>query len=137
MATVTHFYVVTATGTCIYSKSSDGKADQQLLPGLMTALDSFTKKVFSGELESASIGKSRYFVVSDHGLLFIARTDLNVKDNVVKKELEELQSTFFKKFPPEKYSGKWEEITDISAALDTSYDRYFKESDQKMREAIW
>jgi hypothetical protein len=84
-----------------------------------------------------SIGKSKFYVVSVHGLLFIARTDLNVKDIAVKRELQELQDTFFKAFPPERYSEKWEEMTNISASLDASYDRFFKESDQKMREAIW
>lgn len=137
MTTVTLFSVVTEIGKCIYSKSSDSSADKQLLTGLMSAVDSFTKKVFSGELESVSIGKSRYFIVSAHGLLFVARTELNVKDMVVRKELEELRNIFFEKFPPEKYSGKWDGMTDISATLDTSYDRFFKESDQKMREAIW
>jgi hypothetical protein len=137
MATVTLFYVVTEEGKCIYSKSSDSKMDKELLPGLMTAMESFSKKWFSGGLESVYMGKSRYFVIADHGLLFIARTELNVKDIVVRKELGELRDIFFKRFPPETYSGRWVEITDMSTSLDGSYERFFKESDQKMREAIW
>jgi predicted regulator of Ras-like GTPase activity (Roadblock/LC7/MglB family) len=137
MATVTLFYVVTEKGTCIYSKSIDSQTDKDMISGLMTAMESFTKKLFSGELESVSIGKSKYFVIANHGLLFVARTETNLKDNTVRKELEELRSIFFDKFPAEKYSDKWDEIEGISAALDASYDRFFKESDQKMREAIW
>jgi len=137
MATVTLFSVVTEEGNCVYSKSNDAKTDKEMLPGLMTAMESFTKKLFSGELESVSIGKSKYFVIADHGLLFVARTELNVKDAVVRKELEELRDIFFLKFPAEIHSGKWDQITDMSTRLDMSYERFFKESDQKMREAIW
>jgi hypothetical protein len=137
MATVTLFSVVTEEGNCIYSKSSDPRVDKELLPGLMTAMESFTKKIFSGELESVCIGKSKYFVIADNGLLFVARTELNVKDIIVRKELEQLRDIFFEKFPPESHSGQWDHITDPSPALDISYERFFKESDQKMREAIW
>jgi predicted regulator of Ras-like GTPase activity (Roadblock/LC7/MglB family) len=137
MATVTLFYVVTEKGTCIYSKSSDSKTDKDLLSGLMTAMESFTKKLFTGELESVSIGSSKYFIIADHGLLFITRTEMNLKDNAARKELEELRNIFFEKFPPDQYSKKWDEMENISGALDPSYDRFFKESDQKMREAIW
>jgi hypothetical protein len=103
----------------------------------MTAMENFTKQLFSGELESVSIGKLRYFVIADHGLLFVARAEMNLKDIIVRKELQELRDIFFEKFPPDKYSEKWDEIVDASGALDASYDRFFKESDEKMREAIW
>jgi hypothetical protein len=137
MPSVTHFYVVTDAGTCIYSKSNEVKEDHPLLPGFMTAMGIFTRKILSGDLESVSIGKSRYFIVGEHGLLFIARTDLGAKDSVVRKELEELRNMFFAKFPAEEYSGNWDTIMDIFLTLDLIYDRFFKESDEKMREAIW
>jgi hypothetical protein len=137
MPIFTHFYIVTEAGTCIYSKSTEKRADQYLLPGFMTAIDEFAKKILAGGLESVTMGQSRYFAVSAHKLLFIVRTELNVSDNPVREELEELQSIFFRNFPAEKHSANWDIIRDISPTLDAVYDRYFKDSGQKMREAIW
>jgi hypothetical protein len=137
MPMITHFYVVTDAGTSIYSKSTEKQAEQHLLPGFMTAMDSFAKKTLSGELESVSIGNSMYFVASAHKLLFITRTELNAKGSVVKKELEELQNIFFSNFPPQVYSENWEALKDATRTLDAAYDRFFKDSDQKMREAVW
>jgi hypothetical protein len=137
MPTFTHFYIVTDAGTCIYSRSTDTQADQHLLPGFMMALESFAQKMLAGNLESVSIGKSRYFAVSEQKLLFIVRTELNVKENLIREELEELQRIFFSSYPAEKYSANWDAMRDIAPKLDAAYGGYFKDSDQKMREAVW
>ena len=137
MTIFTHFYIVTEAGTCIYSRSSDTQADHYLLPGFMMALEGFAQKMLAGNLESVTIGKSKYFAVSEHKLLFIVRTEPNAKDNLVKQELEELQSIFFSNFPAEKHSANWDSMRDIAPTLNASYDSYFKDSDQKMREAVW
>ncbi|WXG47023.1 MAG: hypothetical protein WED05_10250 [Candidatus Atabeyarchaeum deiterrae] len=137
MPAVTHFYIATEAGTCIYARSTNGTVSQDLLPGFMTAMNSFASKVMSGSLESVGIGRSKYFVLSSHGLLFIVRTDLNAKATEVRRELEELQVMFFSNFSAERHSSNWDALSQISPALDVVYDSYFKESDQKMREAIW
>jgi hypothetical protein len=137
MPIFTHFYIVTEDGTSIYSKSVEKDVGQHLLPGFMTAMETFSKKMLSGDLESVSIGNSKYLVLSAHSLLFIVRTGVSAKDTAVKRELEMLQEIFFKAFPADRYSQKWNSLKDISPVLDATYEPFFKESDTKMREAVW
>jgi hypothetical protein len=103
----------------------------------MTALEGFAQKMLAGDLESVSMGKSKYYALAAHKLLFIVRTELSAKDSLVRREIEELEEIFFNNFPAEKHSSNWDSLKDVTSTLDALYSNYFKDSEQKMREAVW
>ncbi|HMF34179.1 MAG TPA: hypothetical protein VKK79_22330 [Candidatus Lokiarchaeia archaeon] len=75
-------------------------------------------------------------MVGAHKLLFVARTDLKVKDEEIHKILQEIQGIFFAHFPPETYKDGWDGNPDQFSILDELYDPFFAESDEKVFTSI-
>ncbi len=134
---INEFYIITESGTCIFSKSRTAEIDQSLFAGFMTALNSFSKQMTQDNINAFSLGKSKYIIVSSNHLLFVARIDLKEKDKEVQKHLMEMRDIFFKRFNKDMFSGQWNGNVSVFNALSDDYARFLLDSEEKMKSSIW
>ncbi len=137
MPGINEFYIITESGTCIFSKSRELEIDQSLFAGFMTALNAFSKQMTKDNINAFSLGKSKYVIVSSGHLLFIARIDLKEKGKEIQKTLMEMKDIFFKRFGKEMFAGEWNGDVSIFAVLNEDYARFLLDSEEKMKNSVW
>jgi hypothetical protein len=134
---INEFYIITDSGTCIYSKSRTEEIDQTLFAGFMTALNAFSKQMAKENINAFSLGKSKYVILASNRLLFVARIELKEKDKDVLKTLMEMRDIFYTRFKPEMFFGEWDGDVSIFTELHADYARFLLDSEEKMKSSIW
>ncbi len=129
---IIEFYIITDGGNCVYSKSTQAQLDQTLFAGFLSALNSFSKQVGKSGIEGFSLGKSKFFIYTDHKLFFVARTEPNAKDGTVRRLLREMVQIFFRRFPPELFEKSWEAATDLFSVLHIDYEPFFVDKSKQI-----
>ncbi len=137
MGGINEFYIITETGTCIYSKSRTDEIDQSLFAGFMTALNAFSKQMTKDNINAFSLGKSKYVIVSANRLLFVARIDIKEKDKEMHKSLLDMRDIFFKRFNKDMFTGQWNGDVSVFGVLNADYARFLLDSEEKMKNSVW
>ena len=137
MPVIDEFYVIAESGLCYYSKSREKEVDSALFTGFLTALNSLSQEITSEGMSSLVLQNRKYTISKIEGLLFIARTDVKMKDGVVRKELEEMQQIFLSKFSPSKLRESWDGNVTIFEDLDPQFDKFFLESAAKRMASLF
>jgi hypothetical protein len=113
------------SGYPIYTKFGNPEINPRLFTGFLSGIDVYSHEVFSQNLQTFTLKKSKYVMVGAQKILFVARTDLKAKDEEIHKILQEMQTIFFAHFPPETYMEGWDGNTDQFSILDNLYDQFF------------
>jgi len=137
MPVIDEFYVIAESGLCYYSKSREREVDRSLFSGFLTALNSLSQQISSEGMSSLVLQNRKYTISKLEGLLFIARTDVKMKDNVVRKELEEMQHIFLDNFSPSTLKESWDGDVSVFENLDAQFDKYFLESAAKRMASLF
>jgi hypothetical protein len=118
--------------TLLYKPYMDLPLDEDLISGLLAALNQFTVFEFQQGIESIDMGGLRwvYLEEKEANLLFVAAADKNVSSNILKARLSIIKQTFLEKYVLgnlEKWKTTWKGNTDLFNPLKQIIDEYYSQ----------
>lgn len=102
-------------GVVLFSRVYNQKVEAQLFGALMSALNSFSKKLDKEGLSSFELSDKRFTILKKKDLIFIANSSKKIKSKKVLHELKEVHEKFNKLYP-ETYFDSWDD--DVSVFSD-------------------
>ena len=104
--------------------------DEDLISGLLAALNQFTTYEFKQGIESIEMGGLRwsYLEDSEYKLLFIAASEKNISSNMLKARLNVIMQTFIDQYvsrDKENWSSVWKGDTDLFSPFKDVIDEYY------------
>ncbi len=118
--------------TLLYKAYMDLSLDEDLVSGLLAALNQFTVFEFQQGIESIDMGGLRwvYLEEKEANLLFVAAADKNVSSNILKARLSIIKQTFLEKYvlsDLEKWKKTWKGNTDLFTPFKQIIDEYYSQ----------
>ena len=120
--------------TLLYKAFMDLPLDEDLVSGLLAALNQFTVFEFQEGIESIEMGGLRWVYLNDKdlNLLFIAASDKSVNSEILKARLNVIKHAFIQDFvpDPESWNATWkgntEEYLPFKKTIDEYYDQWLR-----------
>jgi len=118
--------------TLLYKPYMDLPLDEDLVSGLLAALNQFTVFEFQQGIESIDMGGLRwvYLEEKEANLLFVAAADKNVSANMLKARLNIIKQTFLERYvlvDYEGWKGLWKGNTELFASFKDTIDEYYSQ----------
>ncbi|TFG22061.1 MAG: hypothetical protein EU533_04725 [Promethearchaeota archaeon] len=118
--------------TLLYKAFMDLPLDEDLVSGLLAALNQFTVFEFQEGIESIEMGGLRWVYLNDKdlNLLFIAASDKSVNSDMLKARLNVIKHAFIQDFVPDEetwnatWKGNTEEYLPFKKKIDEYYDQW-------------
>ena len=116
--------------TLLYKPYMDLSLDEDLISGLLAALNQFTTYEFKQGIESIEMGGLRWAYLEDQEakLLFIAAAEKNISANMLKARLNIIMQTFIEQYisgAKEEWSSVWKGDTDLFSPFKDVIDEYY------------
>ncbi|GAG66704.1 unnamed protein product [marine sediment metagenome] len=116
--------------TLLYKPYMDLALDEDLISGLLAALNQFTTYEFKQGIESIEMGGLRWSYLEDneYKLLFIAASEKNISSNMLKARLNVIMQTFIEQYvtgDKENWSSVWKGDTDLFSPFKDVIDEYY------------
>jgi hypothetical protein len=115
--------------TLLYKAFMDLPLDEDLVSGLLAALNQFTVFEFQEGIESIEMGGLRwvYLEEKDLNLLFIAASEKNVNSEILKARLNVIMQAFIQEYVPdrEKWTQSWKGNTESYLPFKDTIDEYY------------
>ena len=104
--------------------------DEDLISGLLAALNQFTTYEFQQGIESIEMGGLRWSYLEDkvYKLLFIAASEKNISSNMLKARLNVIMQTFIEQYvsgDKENWSSIWKGDTELFSPFKDVIDEYY------------
>ncbi|MBY8990285.1 MAG: hypothetical protein KGD58_05985 [Candidatus Lokiarchaeota archaeon] len=116
-------YILTVSGTTVYSRVIDPRVNPQLFGALMSALNTFAEKLTDEGMSDFELSNIRFSIVKKNKFLFIASSSKKVKSKKIFAELREISDKFFELYPAETLK-KW----DSDVGLFETFEHAIKDS---------
>jgi hypothetical protein len=100
-------WILTDSGTTVYSRVIDPRVNPQLFGALMSALNTFAEKVTEEGMSNFELSQIRFSIVKRNKFLFVASSSNKIKTKKIFKELREISDKFFELYPEEQLR-KWD-----------------------------
>jgi hypothetical protein len=118
--------------TLLYKPFMDLPLDEDLVSGLLAALNQFTVFEFQQGIESIDMGGLRWVYLEDKDakLLFVAAADKNVSSNTLKAQLSIIKQTFLERYVSsdvEKWKTMWKGNTELFTPFKEIIDQYYSQ----------
>jgi len=116
--------------TLLYKSYMDLALDEDLISGLLAALNQFTIYEFQQGIESIEMGGLRWSYLEDkvYKLLFIAASEKTISSNMLKARLNVIMQTFIEQYVSgnkEKWGSIWKGNTDLFSPFKDVIDEYY------------
>lgn len=116
--------------TLLYKPYMDLALDEDLISGLLAALNQFTTYEFKQGIESIEMGGLRWSYLEDNEskLLFIAASEKNISSNMLKARLNVIMQTFIEQYvsgDKEKWASIWKGDTELFSPFKNVIDEYY------------
>jgi hypothetical protein len=115
--------------TLVYKAYMDFPVNEDLVSGLLTALNQFTIVEFKQGIESIEMGGLRWVYIQDEGtnLLFIGADSKEVTGDILRARLDVIRHTFIKEYAGDKarWEGKWTGNVEIYKPFENIIDEYY------------
>ena len=115
--------------TLLYKPYMDFSINEDLVSGLLTALNQFTIVEFKQGIDSIEMGGLRWVYISDKetNLLFIAADSKEVSGEMLRFRLDMIRQTFIQQYVNEKnrWKGKWAGNVEIYQPFEQIIDHYY------------
>jgi hypothetical protein len=116
--------------TLLYKPYMDLALDEDLISGLLAALNQFTTYEFKQGIESIEMGGLRWSYLEDNEskLLFIAASEKNISSNMLKARLNVIMQTFIEQYvsgDKEKWGSVWKGDTELFSPFKDVIDEYY------------
>lgn len=122
---IQEFWIVTKAGTLLYSYARSDRMDPNILGSIISALNSFAEVLTQGGIQNFEIKETRYYMIKQESLIFLANCPTKVKRKKILNELTDISQKFFNKFPiefVEKYSHDPNAFCDFDEVIKEDYD---------------
>ncbi len=123
--------------TLVYKSYMDFPVNEDLVSGLLTALNQFTIVEFKQGIDSIEMGGLRWVYISDKetNLLFIAADSKEVTSDMLRARLDVIRYTFIQQYANEKnrWKGKWAGNVDVYQPFEYIIDEYYTQWKQAER----
>jgi hypothetical protein len=118
--------------TLLYKAYMDLPLDEDLVSGLLAALNQFTVFEFQSGIESIDMGGLRWVYLEDKelNLLFIAASEKNVHGDMLKARLNIIMQTFIEQYvkgDKEEWKKLWKGNTDLFTPFKEVIDEYYSQ----------
>ncbi|MFX0058917.1 MAG: hypothetical protein ACFE85_14005 [Candidatus Hodarchaeota archaeon] len=118
--------------TLLYKPYMDLPLDEDLVSGLLAALNQFTVFEFQSGIESIDMGGLRWVYLEDKdlNLLFIAASEKNVHADMLKARLNIIMHTFIEHYvkgDKEEWKNLWKGNTDLFTPFKDVIDEYYSQ----------
>lgn len=100
-------WILTESGTTVYSRVIDPRVNPQIFGALMSALNTFAEKLTEGGISNFELSNIRFFIIKRNHFLFVANSSSKIKIKKVQKELDDISEKFFALYPKEMLK-KWD-----------------------------
>ena len=115
--------------TLLYKAFMDLPLDEDLVSGLLAALNQFTVFEFQEGIESIEMGGLRWVYLEDKdlNLLFIAASEKNVNSDILKARLNVIMQVFIQQYipDPELWKQSWKGNTESYLPFKDTIDEYY------------
>ena len=123
--------------TLVYKPYMDFPVNEDLVSGLLTALNQFTLVEFKQGIESIEMGGLRWVYISDKdtNLLFIAADAKDVTAETLRARLDVIRHTFIQQYAHEgnRWGSKWAGNVEIYKPFENVIDEYYTQWKQAER----
>lgn len=120
--------------TLVYKAFMDFPVNEDLVSGLLTALNQFTIVEFQEGIESIEMGGLRWVYIQDKetNLLFIAADTKDTRGDILRARLDVIRVTFIQEYASEKnrWQGKWAGNIEIYKPFEKIIDEYYTQWQQ-------
>ena len=116
-------WILTTSGTTVYSRVIDPRVNPQLFGALMSALNTFAQKLTEEGITNFELSKIRFSIVKRNQFLFVASSSNKIKAKKIFKELRDISDKFFELYPEETLK-KW----DSDVGLFDTFEHSIKDS---------
>jgi hypothetical protein len=118
--------------TLLYKPYMDLPIDEDLISGLLTALNQFTTYELKEGIESIEMGGLRwsYLENKESNLLFVATSEKNISSNMLKARLNVIMQTFLEQYVSkdlEKWKNLWKGNTEHFNPFKDVIDEYYSQ----------
>ena len=100
-------WILTESGTTVYSRVIDPRVNPQLFGALMSSLNTFAEKLTEGGISNFELSNIRFSIIKRNHFLFVANSSSNIKVKKILKELQDISEKFFALYPEEMLK-KWD-----------------------------
>jgi hypothetical protein len=130
-------YILTDSGTTIWSRVFNPKINEQMFGVVMSAINKFAEQISETGINYFQLSKKHYVILKKKGLLFIGNAEKDVKEKKIKNELTRISEKFF-----ELYSNKLHQIKKFGEiSLLSDFEKHIKHSLEdtidKFEKAFW
>lgn len=91
-------WILTEYGLTMFSRVNGSKIDPQIFGGLMSALNVFAQSLSEGGMTNFEVSNTRFTILKNHHLLFVANSSSQVKSKKVLNELKIISKKFNNEF---------------------------------------
>jgi len=117
--------------TLLYKSYLDLSLDEDLVSGLLAALNQFTVFEFQSGIESIEMGGLRWVYLNekDLNLLFIGASEKIVNSDILKARLNVIKQAFIQQYIPDREEWKhlWKGNTDLFLPFKDTIDEYYQQ----------
>jgi len=100
-------WILTTSGTTVYSRVIDPRVNPQLFGALMSALNTFAEKLTEVGMSNFELSQIRFSIVKRNKFLFVASSSNKIKPKKIFNELRDISDKFFELYPEETLK-KWD-----------------------------
>jgi len=100
-------WILTESGTTVYSRVIDPRVNPQLFGALMSALNTFAEKLTEEGMSNFELSQIRFSIVKRNKFLFVASSSNKIKAKKIFSELRDISDKFFELYPEETLK-KWD-----------------------------
>jgi len=123
--------------TLVYKPYMDFPVNEDLVSGLLTALNQFTIVEFKQGIDSIEMGGLRWVYIQDKesNLLFIAADSKQVSGDMLRSRLDVIRHTFIQQYAnsTNRFKGKWTGNVEVFKPFENVIDEYYTQWKQAER----
>ncbi len=138
MPEIEEFYVITANGACVFSRTSGREGIQgDLLAGFLSAINMLSTHVTSDTIQAFNFGNRQLIMHQEHDMQFVAVVSKGTNPKSIRKQLQAFAARFFELYSPDYMAKKWSGNLDIFARLNEPFNQLIADPLVRMQAAIW
>ena len=89
-------WIVEKSGIVIFHREFDRVVSPQLFGAMMSALNMFAEQLAEGGMSNFELENSRFTIIKQNGLIFVANSSKKYNQKKVNKELKKISDKFIK-----------------------------------------
>jgi len=132
MKVIQDIWILTHSGTVLFTRLFDAQMKSQLFGALMSALNMFAEKLAEGGLSNFELSDKRFILKKTKNYIFVASSSKKAKEKKVTTELEKVVSRF-----QTKYSDEWFEKWDNDVSVFEGFGIEIEDSLEEPIKKFW